>query len=131
MKVENPLHDRQPKPAPRCLHARRSIETTTDVRALLGWNAGACISNRYAHVGGSHLHVHVDLRAGRAVPNRVVNHVSEENREKPGVAEDEGVTPVVERNVHVLREGDRCELADGRGDHQHHVDGKPHEAARE
>jgi len=61
-------------------------------------------ADRHAHVGGSRLHVHVDLRARSAVPDGVVDHVSEENREKPGVAGDERVTAVVERDVHVLRE---------------------------
>jgi hypothetical protein len=59
----------------------------------------------------------VDVRARGAIPDGVVDDVSEENREKPGVAGDARVTAVVERDVHVLREGDRCELADGRLEH--------------
>ena len=60
-----------------------AVETTTDVRALVGWNAEARISDGHPHVGGRHLHVHVNLRTGSAVPDGVVDHVPEENREEP------------------------------------------------
>jgi hypothetical protein len=79
--------NRQPEPGARCLRPRRSIEATADVRALLGRDAGTCIPDRHAHVGVGNLHVHVDLRARGAVPDGVVDDVSEENREKPASPE--------------------------------------------
>ena len=112
MQVNDPLHDRQPEPSARCLRPRRSIEATADVRALIGRDAGTCIPHHHAYIGVGDLHVHVDLRARGAVPDGVVDDVSEENREKPGVAGDQHVLFMRQLDVHPVRECGGRQIAD-------------------
>jgi len=63
--VDDTLRDREAKAASRRLRAGRTIEATTDVRALFGWNTRARISDHDACIRLGLLNLHVDLRARR------------------------------------------------------------------